>query len=97
MATFAESGHRATNLWNVSIVLSAIMNHLKIDPYSHRRWLRLLFTREFSMSDALKLWDCLFACDASLDLAQWVCVAMLIRIRNERTRFLSFQITIIHS
>ncbi|KAF9480117.1 RabGAP/TBC [Pholiota conissans] len=47
------------------------------------RWLRMLFTREFSMSDALKLWDCLFACDASLDLAQWVCVAMLIRIRNE--------------
>ncbi|KAJ3515805.1 hypothetical protein NLJ89_g1520 [Agrocybe chaxingu] len=47
------------------------------------RWLRLLFTREFNVADALKLWDCLFACDASLDLAQWVCVAMLIRIRNE--------------
>ncbi|KDR81561.1 hypothetical protein GALMADRAFT_239585 [Galerina marginata CBS 339.88] len=47
------------------------------------RWLRLLFTREFSMADALKLWDGLFACDATLDLAQWVCVAMLIRIRNE--------------
>lgn len=35
------------------------------------------------MPDALTLWDCLFACDANLDLAQWVCVAMLIRIRNE--------------
>ncbi|KAF8902090.1 rab-GTPase-TBC domain-containing protein [Gymnopilus junonius] len=44
------------------------------------RWLRLLFTREFGMADAMKLWDGLFACDASLDLAQWVCVAMLIRI-----------------
>jgi hypothetical protein len=48
------------------------------------RWLRLLFTREFSMPDALKLWDGLFACDSTLHLAQWVCVAMLIRIRNER-------------
>ena len=48
------------------------------------RWLRLLFTREFSMPDALKLWDGLFACDSTLHLVQWVCVAMLIRIRNER-------------
>ncbi|CAL1703537.1 unnamed protein product [Somion occarium] len=47
------------------------------------RWLRLLFTREFSMSNAMILWDGLFACDPTLDLAQWVCVAMLIRIRNQ--------------
>ena len=54
--------------------------------FSHTsRWLRLLFTREFSMPDALRLWDCLFACDPSLDLARWICVAMLIRIRNECT------------
>ncbi|KAK0503183.1 RabGAP/TBC [Armillaria luteobubalina] len=47
------------------------------------RWLRLLFTREFSLPDAMKLWDALFACDPSFDLAPWICVAMLIRIRNE--------------
>ncbi|KAF8921373.1 rab-GTPase-TBC domain-containing protein, partial [Mucidula mucida] len=47
------------------------------------RWLRLLFTREFSLPDAMKLWDALFACDASFDLAPWICVAMLIRIRND--------------
>ncbi|KAH0583932.1 hypothetical protein H2248_009520 [Termitomyces sp. 'cryptogamus'] len=47
------------------------------------RWLRLLFTREFNMTDAMKLWDGLFACDPTLELAQWICVAMLIRIRNE--------------
>lgn len=35
------------------------------------------------MQESLTLWDSLFACDPSLDLAQWVCVAMLIRIRNE--------------
>ncbi len=31
----------------------------------------------------MKLWDALFACDPSFDLAPWICVAMLIRIRNE--------------
>ncbi|KAJ3717673.1 rab-GTPase-TBC domain-containing protein [Lentinula guzmanii] len=46
------------------------------------RWLRLLFTREFSMSDAMRLWDVLFACNPTFDLVPWVCVAMLIRIRN---------------
>ncbi|KAI8999038.1 rab-GTPase-TBC domain-containing protein [Trametes punicea] len=47
------------------------------------RWLRLLFTREFSMQDAMMLWDGLFAVDPSFDLALWVCVAMLVRIRNK--------------
>jgi len=35
------------------------------------------------MTDALKLWDSLFASDPTLEIASWVCVAMLIRIRNE--------------
>ncbi|KAJ7582790.1 rab-GTPase-TBC domain-containing protein [Mycena floridula] len=46
------------------------------------RWLRLLFTREFSMPDAMRLWDVLFACDPTFELAPWICCAMLIRIRN---------------
>jgi len=50
-----------------------------------RRWLRMLFTREFQMADVMKLWDGLFATDPTMELAQWVCVAMLIRIRNECT------------
>jgi len=29
------------------------------------------------------LWDAIFAVDPSLDIAPWVCVAMLIRIRNK--------------
>lgn len=35
------------------------------------------------MKDSMKLWDGLFACDPTFELALWVCVAMLIRIRNE--------------
>ena len=29
------------------------------------------------------LWDGLFAVDPSFDLALWICVAMLVRIRNK--------------
>ncbi|KAG5646643.1 hypothetical protein DXG03_002633 [Asterophora parasitica] len=36
------------------------------------RWLRLLFTREFNMTDSMKLWDGLFACDPTFELAQWL-------------------------
>jgi TBC1 domain family protein 5 len=56
-----------------------------------RRWLRLLFTREFSINDAMVLWDGLFASPIPIsELAQWVCVAMLIRIRTKReSRFTS--------
>ncbi|KIK59747.1 hypothetical protein GYMLUDRAFT_654736 [Collybiopsis luxurians FD-317 M1] len=46
------------------------------------RWLRLLFTREFSLPDSMRLWDALFASDPTFDLVPWVSVAMLIRIRN---------------
>ncbi|KAF8334135.1 rab-GTPase-TBC domain-containing protein [Cantharellus anzutake] len=46
------------------------------------RWLRLLFTREFGVGDSMVLWDGLFASDPTLQLSKWICVAMLIRIRN---------------
>ncbi|TFK86251.1 RabGAP/TBC [Polyporus arcularius HHB13444] len=47
------------------------------------RWLRLLFTREFGMEDAMVMWDGLFAVDPTFNIALWICVAMLIRIRNQ--------------
>ncbi|KAG8771744.1 hypothetical protein FRC12_003438 [Ceratobasidium sp. 428] len=59
------------------------MNELGIEPQMYGiKWLRLLFTREFSWRDALVLWDALFAADSSLQLAPWICIAMLMRIRN---------------
>ncbi|KAH9948093.1 RabGAP/TBC [Amylocystis lapponica] len=60
------------------------MQNAGIEPQIYGiRWLRLLFTREFSMHDSMILWDGLFACDPTFDLAQWICVAMLVRIRNQ--------------
>ncbi|KAG8954053.1 hypothetical protein FRC04_001037 [Tulasnella sp. 424] len=47
------------------------------------RWLRLLFSREFRIEDVLPLWDGIFAADPTIQIAKWICVSMLIRIRNE--------------
>lgn len=45
------------------------------------RWLRLLFGREFPFDELLQVWDLLFAEDPSLELVDYICVAMLLRIR----------------
>jgi hypothetical protein len=49
-----------------------------------RRWLRVLFGREFQLENTLVLWDTLFADSARLDLADYVCVAMLCYVRDDR-------------
>lgn len=46
-----------------------------------RRWIRLLFGREFPFEDLLALWDRLFAEDPDLELIDMICVSMLLRIR----------------
>lgn len=51
-----------------------------------RRWLRLLFGREFALLDLLVLWDAIFADSDHFDLPNYVLVAMLIRIRDKRTK-----------
>lgn len=48
-----------------------------------RRWIRLLFGREFPADELLVFWDALFAVDSRLELVDYICVAMLLRIRWE--------------
>jgi TBC1 domain family protein 5 len=48
------------------------------------RWLRLIFTRELPFSSALRIWDGVFAEDPQLQLLDFICIAMLLLIRNER-------------
>ncbi|KAL2868679.1 GTPase-activating protein GYP6 [Aspergillus lucknowensis] len=45
------------------------------------RWMRLLFGREFPFQDLLMIWDFLFAEGLRLELVDFVCVAMLLRVR----------------
>lgn len=48
------------------------------------RWFRLILTRELPFGDALRLWDGMFAEDPTLAILDYVCLAMLLLIRNER-------------
>ncbi|TXT07366.1 hypothetical protein VHUM_03086 [Vanrija humicola] len=47
------------------------------------RWIRLILTRELPFEQALRLWDGMFAEDPGLGILDFVCVAMLLLIRNE--------------
>lgn len=47
-----------------------------------RRWIRLLFGREFPLQDLLVVWDALFADGLSLSLVDYIFIAMLLYIRD---------------
>lgn len=49
-----------------------------------RRWYRLIYTRELPFHLALRLWDGLFAEDPGLGLMDYINLAMLLLVRNER-------------
>lgn len=56
---------------------------LEIEPQIYiMRWLRLLFSREFSFNEIIELWTGLFAEDSELKLVEYIVVAMLLRIRE---------------
>ncbi|XP_043993799.1 TBC1 domain family member 5 isoform X3 [Gambusia affinis] len=65
------------------IELHMHLNRLEIAPQIYGiRWVRLLFGREFSLQDLLVVWDALFADSITLDLVDYVFVAMLLYIRD---------------
>ncbi|KAF8559870.1 hypothetical protein OG21DRAFT_498632 [Imleria badia] len=76
---------QGTLLKSVDPVLHDALQSAGVEPQMYGlRWLRLLFTREFPMSEAMMLWDGLFASSSPLpEIVQWTCVAMLIRIRTK--------------
>lgn len=57
-----------------------------------RRWLRLLFGREFPMQDLLILWDAIFADSLTFDLVDYVFVAMLSYLKNACQYFRMFSL-----
>ncbi|KAM6899651.1 TBC1 domain family member 5 isoform 2-T2 [Xenentodon cancila] len=65
------------------IELHMHLNRLEIAPQIYGiRWVRLLFGREFPLQDLLVVWDALFADCVTLDLVDYVFVAMLLYIRD---------------
>ncbi|XP_054017201.1 TBC1 domain family member 5 [Dryobates pubescens] len=59
------------------------LNRLEIAPQIYGlRWIRLLFGREFPLQDLLVVWDALFADSITLNLVDYIFVAMLLYIRD---------------
>lgn len=59
------------------------LNRLEIAPQIYGlRWVRLLFGREFPLQDLLVIWDALFADSITLNLVDYIFVAMLLYIRD---------------
>nr|POE88154.1 tbc1 domain family member 5 [Quercus suber] len=67
---------------NVDKKLAQHMQDIEIMPQIFViRWVRLLFGREFPFDDVLNMWDVIFAEDPSLEIVDYICVVMLLRIR----------------
>jgi len=45
-----------------------------------RKWIRLLFGREFGFDEVLEMWDVIFAEDPTLEIVDFVCLVMIIRL-----------------
>lgn len=54
------------------------------DAKYYRRWIRLLFGREFSFDDVLPMWDIIFAEDPSLELVDFISLVMILRLHWDR-------------
>lgn len=64
--------------------LERYLTYLDIEPQIWGiKWIRLLFGREFAFEEVLRIWDLLFAEDPTLQLVDFICVAMLIRVRSQ--------------
>ncbi|KAK0630588.1 rab-GTPase-TBC domain-containing protein [Bombardia bombarda] len=71
-----------TALMKIDQELASHIKNIEVLPQIFLiRWIRLLFGREFPFEQLLALWDAIFAFDPSLDLIDFICVAMLLRIR----------------
>ncbi|KAI9488055.1 rab-GTPase-TBC domain-containing protein [Zychaea mexicana] len=65
-------------------VLYEHLERFNIEPQLYgMRWLRLLFGREFEFHELLKLWDAMFATDPSLQIAEYVCLTILLRMHDQ--------------
>lgn len=64
--------------------LEGRLDSLGIDPrFYGLRWIRLWLSHEFKLPDCLCLWDSFLTAEVRLPWIRYVCVAMLIRVRDD--------------
>ncbi|KAI6232542.1 TBC1 domain family member 13 [Aphelenchoides besseyi] len=60
------------------------MAKLSIKPQFYAfRWLSLLLSQEFSLPDTIFLWDTILASYNRIEMTEFICLAMLVNIRDE--------------
>lgn len=64
--------------------LASTSNHQHPLTHRCRRWIRLLFGREFPFEHVVKMWDYIIAEGATAECIDLVCVSMLLRVRWQR-------------
>eukprot|EP00276_Gloeochaete_wittrockiana_P011379 CAMPEP_0184649718 /NCGR_PEP_ID=MMETSP0308-20130426/7123_1 /TAXON_ID=38269 /ORGANISM="Gloeochaete witrockiana, Strain SAG 46.84" /LENGTH=448 /DNA_ID=CAMNT_0027082649 /DNA_START=98 /DNA_END=1441 /DNA_ORIENTATION=+ len=70
-------------LKEIDHLLHTRLESLGIEPQLYAlRWIRLLVVREFHLQDVLRIWDALFSFDKTLSLINYLCVAMLLYVRE---------------
>lgn len=63
--------------------LESHLESLGVDPrFYGLRWIRLWMSQEFALPDCLVLWDSFLTAEVHLPWIRYVCVAMLIRVRD---------------
>lgn len=84
MGINARLFHLHSLLHRLDPVLHAYLEYLGISPHFYAlRWLTLLLTQDFHMTDILKLWDSLLADANRFMFFDYVCVAMVVASRKE--------------
>ena len=64
--------------------LESHLSKCGVDPQFYAlRWLRLWLCQEFNLPETLRIWDSLLTAELTLPWLRYVCVAMIIRIRDE--------------
>ncbi|KAI9477848.1 MAG: rab-GTPase-TBC domain-containing protein [Benjaminiella poitrasii] len=70
-------------LRTVDPLLYRHLESFSIEPQLYGlRWIRLLFGREFDIYELLKLWDAIFAQDPTLQIVGYVCLVILLHMRD---------------
>jgi len=64
--------------------LHSYLSARSIEPTFYSiRWLTTLLSREFHLPDTIRLWDSLFACTHHANFLRYVCVTMMMAVREE--------------
>jgi len=71
-------------LWRIDKQVWDHLEKYSVNPQFYTlRWLMLLLTQEFEMSEVLRLWDTLLSHPKRIKYINYICLAMILQVRNK--------------